>query len=130
MGNRQLSDGTFNYQYDNEGNLIRRTDIATGGFREFTWDQRNRLIAVVDKGSTGTPTQEVTFSYDAFDRRISKAVDTTPQDATDAAITHFIYDREDVILDFVDEDGTGPNARNVGSTLPARSVDRSSACPR
>jgi hypothetical protein len=31
----------------------------------------------------------------------------TPTDAADAAIMHFIYDREDVILDFIDADGAG-----------------------
>jgi YD repeat-containing protein len=28
--NQLLSDGTYNYEYDNEGNRIRRTEIATG----------------------------------------------------------------------------------------------------
>ena len=112
-GNRLLSDGTYSYAYDNEGNLILRTEIATGDYREFTWDHRNRLIAVIDKSSDGTPTQEVSFSYDGLNRRISKAVDTTPQDAVDAVITHFVYDREDVILDFVDSDGVGPGAATL-----------------
>jgi RHS repeat-associated protein len=44
-----------------------------------------------------------------LDRRIAKAADTTPQDAADAAITHFVYDREDVLLEFLDADGAGPN---------------------
>jgi len=114
-GNRLLSDGTYNYAYDNEGNLITRARIsgaeADGStLREFTWDYRNRLIAVTDKIAAGVAIQRVTFSYDVLDRRISKAVDTTPQDAVDAVVTHFIYDREDVILDFVDSDGSGPIA--------------------
>jgi len=106
-GNRLLSDGTFTYAYDDEGNMNRRTDIATGDYRTFTWDHRNRLIAVVDHDSAGTETQRVEFAYDAFDRRIAKAVDTDVTDGVDAAITNFVYDREDVILDFVDDDGVG-----------------------
>jgi RHS repeat-associated protein len=109
-GNRLLSDCIYDYAYDNEGNLIRRTEIATGDYREFTWDYRNRLTSVTDKTADGTPTQRVTFSYDGLDRRISKAVDMAPEDAVDAAITHFVYDREDVILDFLDGDGSGPNS--------------------
>jgi RHS repeat-associated protein len=114
-GNRLLSDGTYNYQYDNEGNTIKRTRI-TGAepdgstVREFAWDHRNRLIAVTDKTAAGVKTQEVKFTYDALDRRISKSVDTTPTDAIDAAVLHFINDREDVILDYADPDGrTCPN---------------------
>ena len=108
-GNRLFSDGTFNYKYDNEGNLILRTEIATSNFREFQWDFRNRLVAVIDKSSSGTPTQSVEFSYDAINRRISKSVDTTPLDTVEPTVSHFVYDRDDVFLDFVDSDGSGPN---------------------
>jgi RHS repeat-associated protein len=114
-GNRLLSDGTYNYTYDNEGNLIRRAEIATGVVREFQWDQRNRLIAVTDTSAAGIPTQRVTLSYDAFNRRILKGVDITPLDAIDSALTHFVYDHMDVILEFVDSDGTGPSETDFGN---------------
>ena len=105
-GNRLLSDGTFNYKYDNEGNLINQTNIATGEIKELEWDYRNRLVAVINKDADDNETQRVEFTYDAFDRRIAKAVDTNPQDANDAVVTHFVYDDgNDVLLDFVDEDG-------------------------
>ena len=104
-GNRLLSDGTFNYEYDNEGNLIRRTAIATGVVRELEWDYRNRLVAVIDKDAAGNETQRVEYTYDVFDRRIAKAVDSNPQDAVNAVVTHFVYDGEDVHLEFVDSDG-------------------------
>jgi RHS repeat-associated protein len=107
-GNRLLTDGTYNYEYDHEGNTVKRTLIATGDYREFEWDHRNRLTAVIDRLANGTATQIVRFTYDGLDRRISKSVDTTPADAVDAAILHFVYDREDVLLDFLDADGSGP----------------------
>jgi RHS repeat-associated protein len=103
--NRLLSDGAYDYQYDDEGNMSRRTEISTGNYRVFEWDHRNRLIAVNDFASDGTPIQTVHFSYDGLNRRVSKAVDAVPLDAVDAALMQFIYDREDVILDFVDTDG-------------------------
>jgi RHS repeat-associated protein len=109
--NRLLSDGTFNYQYDNEGNLILRTEIATGRVREFQWDHRNRLVRVTDRDTAAGPaTQVVRYTYDAMDRRIAKAVDTTPQDSVDALFTHFVYDRDDVLLEFRDADGAGAAA--------------------
>jgi len=104
-GNRLLSDGTFNYEYDNEGNLIRRTEIATGVVRELEWDYRNRLVAVIDKDAAGNETQRVEYTYDGLDRRIAKAVDSNPQDAVNALVTHFVYDGSDVRLEFVDDDG-------------------------
>ena len=42
--NRLLSDGTFQYEYDAEGNLIRKTETATGNATEYTYDHRNRLV--------------------------------------------------------------------------------------
>jgi RHS repeat-associated protein len=109
-GNRLTSDGTYTYEYDAEGNLLIRTEMATGNTRHFNWDHRNRLTRVEDRDSLGVATQLVEFTYDVFDRRISKSVDTTPQDMVDGVVTHFVYDGENVILDFVDTDGTGPTA--------------------
>ena len=45
--NRLLSDGTFNYACDGEGNMLSETEIATGKVRVYTWDWRNRLTRVV-----------------------------------------------------------------------------------
>lgn len=42
------SDGTYDYEYDAEGNRTKQTSIASGDYRTFTWDHRNRLIAVTD----------------------------------------------------------------------------------
>lgn len=100
-GNRLLSDGIFNYAYDNEGNLTRRTEIATGNVRTLSWDFRNRLVAVVDRSAGGETIQSVTYAYDALDRRIAKTVGERQ--------TQFVYDRANVLLDFVDSDGPGPN---------------------
>ncbi len=103
--NRLESDGTFDYSYDDEGNLIRRTEIPTGNMREFSWDYRNRLTSVIDMDAAENETQRVEFTYDVLNRRISKSVD--------AVLTHFVYDRDNVLLDFVDGDGA------VGPNLPA-----------
>ena len=84
--NRLQSDGVYNYEYDNEGNLIRKTDIATGEETVYTWDYRNRLARVE------TPSQTVEYGYDAGDRRISKTVD--------GVTTGFVYDGDDVLLEF------------------------------
>jgi RHS repeat-associated protein len=109
-GNRLKSDATFDYQYDGEGNLMQQTDRATGNFRVFAWDYHNRLVQVTDETAAEIVTQVVRYYYDGLDRRIAKAVDTTPQDAVDAVFTHFVYDRDNVLMEFVDDDGSGPHA--------------------
>jgi RHS repeat-associated protein len=102
--NELLSDGKFNYVYDAEGNLIRRTDIATGAVHEFRWDERNRLIAVVDTDAAGHLVQEVDYTYDDLDRRISERVRDA---AGHVVLTDYVYDRDNVLLDFVAPDGPG-----------------------
>jgi RHS repeat-associated protein len=105
--NRLSSDGTYTYAYDNEGNLIQRTEIATNKVRLFQWDERNRLTAVIDRDATGTVIQQVLFTYDAFDRRIAKEVKQGGSDV----VTYFVQDRGNPLLDFVDDDGpSGPHA--------------------
>jgi YD repeat-containing protein len=104
--NRLQSDGVFNYLYDNEGNLVRKTEIATGKVTEYTWDYVNRLVEVIERNSQGgAAVRNVGFSYDAMGRRISKSVDNNPADTIEGAVSYFVYDREHVILDFVDSDG-------------------------
>jgi RHS repeat-associated protein len=105
--NRLTSDGTYNYTYDNEGNLIQRIEIATNKVRVFQWDERNRLIAVIDKDSSGNVTQQVLFTYDAVNERIATEI---KQGGSDVA-SYFISDRGNALLDFVDDDGpAGPDA--------------------
>jgi YD repeat-containing protein len=79
--------------------------IADGSEREFAWDHRNRLVAVTDKSAGGTVLAETTFAYDAQNRRIAKTAA--------GATTWFVYDREDVLLDFNDPDAGGPTTPTV-----------------
>lgn len=75
--NRLLNDGIYSYQYDNEGNRTRRTKTSDNSYTEFEWDFRNRFTKVTDRNSSAQVTKVVEYKYDVFDRRISRAVDTT-----------------------------------------------------
>jgi RHS repeat-associated protein len=90
--NRLNSDGKYNYAYDDEGNLTRRTEIASNKVTEYEWDYRNRLAGVFDKNAAGNVTQNVGFKYDSQNRRISKKVGSNE--------TRFVYDRDNVLFDF------------------------------
>ena len=94
--NRLVSDGVHTYTYDAEGNMITQTMIATGAVRTFVWDHRNRLVSVTDKLSDGTVQMHAGYVYDTLDRRIAKRVTQGSQPTKEM---HFIYDREDIIVD-------------------------------
>ena len=69
-GNRLLSDGTCNFTYDNEGNLLTKTRISDGQVTENTWDYRNRLTQVVVQDAQSNIIKEARYTYDVNDRRI------------------------------------------------------------
>jgi RHS repeat-associated protein len=110
--NEVISDGTFRYQYDNEGNLIQKTDIATGKVTAFSYDFRNRLTQVTIRDSGGNLLHQENFTYDVFNRRISQTVDgqtmTTVYDGRNAwadfnsagaVVARYLYgDRLDQLL--------------------------------
>jgi len=103
--NQVLSDGSFDYAYDGEGNLLTKTEIATGEITAYTYDHRNRLIAVRQFDSAGEDLlHEVTFTYDAFNRRIAKSVDSDGEGVAAAVVTRFVYDGDHVWIDY---DGSG-----------------------
>ena len=107
--NRLSSDGKFNYTYDANGNLTKRVEIVSGKVREFAFDHRNRLVQITDRPSAvGAATQVVKYTYDLQNRRIASNVDTTPADANDGKVTYYVYVGEDVIVELVDVDGSGP----------------------
>ncbi len=84
--NQIMSDATYTYSYDNNGNMLSRTNASTGDVRTFTWDYENRLIAVA---GTGLNAQ---YKYDPFGRRIQKTVNGT--------ITNSIYDGMNIIAEY------------------------------
>ena len=74
-GNRITSAGDFDYEYDNAGNLVRRTDTVSGEVTEFGYDHRNRLILATVHPSLGAPaTTSVEWQYDYRDRLLYRIV--------------------------------------------------------
>lgn len=103
--NQLASDGTHNYAYDDEGNRISRTNISTGYVTTYTWDHRNRLIAVTELDDEETVLSTIEYSYDAFDRWISRTYDADGPGSTAAIDSYFAHDGDQVALEF--EDATG-----------------------
>ncbi|MEI6415287.1 MAG: RHS repeat-associated core domain-containing protein, partial [Pseudomonadota bacterium] len=96
--NRVLSDGTYNYAYDAEGNRIRRTDITSGEVTDYQWDHHNRLTAVTVKNTSGDIIKSASYRYDAFDRRIAMTSDVDGNGATVAQTELYVLDRNQIGL--------------------------------
>jgi|GEM_PF-5208844 len=104
--NNQLeSDGTYNYAYDDEGNRTSRTNISTGYVTEYTWDHRNRLVAVTELDDEEAALSSVAYTYDAFDRWVSRSYDSDGPGGSAAVDSIFAHDGDQVALEF--EDSTG-----------------------
>lgn len=79
----RFNSSTSNLTYDANGNLIGQTDAI--GTTIYTWDARNRLVAIRGPGLNAD------FIYDAFDRRVSKTIN--------GVTTQYLYDGPDIIAE-------------------------------
>ena len=92
-GNQLTADATHAYQYDDNGNLTRKTLLATGNFTQYTYDAENRLTKVEDfAAGNPTPAFTSTYRYDGLGRRIEKI--------GNGITRRYIYDGEDILLEY------------------------------
>lgn len=82
-GNEQLNINSITYEYDLNGNRIRKTE--GGVITNYTYDDENRLRQVTQGSTT------ITYTYDPFGRRIEKNVNGT--------VRQYLYDNEDIIME-------------------------------
>jgi RHS repeat-associated protein len=122
--NQLLSDGTFDYQYDAEGNRILRTRISTDPaddyITEYEWDYHNRLTKITYKNNEEEITKEVEYTYDVFNRRIAKSIDWDGAGEDDPVGVEYVYDVGwDILLAFNGESSLtnrylhGPGEDNI-----------------
>ncbi len=96
-GNELLSDGTYNYTYDKDGNTTLQTNITTGYVTYYSWDYRNRLTEVKQEDNHGNVLNDEKFTYDVNDNRIGVSLNGVQQLWT-------VYDGKNPYIDF---DGSG-----------------------
>jgi len=114
-GNRLTADSNFAYQYDDNGNLNRKTLLATGNYTQYSYDAENRLVKV-EEFAAGNPTAITTstYRYDGLGRRIEKVANGQTK--------RYVYDGEDILLEY-DGTNTLQQRKGVGSLfLTARQV--------
>jgi RHS repeat-associated protein len=124
--NRLLSDGTYAYAYDNEGNRIARfVDVNADGqldagdtrVTEYAWDNRNRLVEVTSRDTAGgSATQVVEYLYDVENRWVGENIDVNGDGQIDHA-TRFAYDGNQIVLQFDKDVSGGAPAGSSGSPL-------------
>ena len=78
-----MNSATPNLPYDANGNLTSQTDA--NGITTYTWDGRNRLVAISGPGVSAS------FIYDALGRRVSKTINGVKTD--------YQYDGHDIIAE-------------------------------
>jgi RHS repeat-associated protein len=105
--NEILCDGTNSYAFDAQGNWISQTNLSTGAQIQYAWDNRNRLVEVTFVNGSGTVTQTVNYTYDAFNRWIGETVTTYSGQTSTTTQTRFAYDGSQIVTQF---DGAGTSA--------------------
>ncbi len=90
--NRILSDSAFKYEYDKNGNLVRKTNKATSQETAYRWDHHNRLTQAIVSNSSGTVVSRSDYSHDVLDRRIAKLVDSDGIGPNAVEVERFVYD--------------------------------------
>jgi RHS repeat-associated protein len=123
--NRLLSDGTYTYIYDNKGNRTSRTNIVTGEVTRYNWDYRNRLTSVITQDSSGTITKSVAYTYDVYDQRIAKSIDTDGAGSATPQTERMVYDGDNIALTF-DKTGTQTHRYLYGPSVDEILADETS----
>jgi RHS repeat-associated protein len=82
--NRLVSDSSFTYTYDPDGNLTSRTDLVSGSSTTYTYNSSDQLIKV--DASTYTI---AAYKYDMLGNRVEKSVG--------GVVTRYVYDGPNVL---------------------------------
>ncbi|NCP03637.1 MAG: RHS repeat-associated core domain-containing protein [Deltaproteobacteria bacterium] len=107
--NRMTQGRKFDYAYDARGNQTHRYLNATHtDYWQYTWDAENQLTQA-QLVTDGVTLRTLNFKYDPFGRRIEKQVVDTLSTTT----TRYIHDREDIVLQLVDDGTTSVMSRYV-----------------
>jgi len=88
QANQLLEDANFTYQYDNNGNMTRKTTKIGGAVTQYEYDAENKLVRVV------SPANAANYRYDGLGRRVEKDVV-----AGSTTTTRYVYDNEDILLE-------------------------------
>lgn len=115
-----MSDGTRVYDYDAEGNTIRKTHLSTDEIWEYTYNSNNRLILAEHKPDAQSAVDlRVEFVYDILGNRIARIVDADGDGNDPAVETRFAYDMYANAWADLDDQGSLTTRRIFGEGMEA-----------
>ncbi|ELS31458.1 RHS repeat-associated core domain protein [Pseudanabaena biceps PCC 7429] len=105
INNQLLEDNKYLYEYDLVGNRTKRTDKSTNEVMEYRWDIRDRLTGITVKNALGEIIRTAEYTYDVYNQRIAKTVDTDGDGSLAAVTERFVYGSDQNIALVFDENG-------------------------
>lgn len=93
--NQIEQDSAYEYGFDANGNLILRTDLASGDETHYSYNAFDQLVSVELQNDLGMTLSFTEYAYDAMGRRIMKTVDGT--------VTRYVHQNQRVVATY---DGT------------------------
>ncbi len=107
--NRLIEDEQFVYEYNPDGNLIRKSIKADGKEWRYGYDIYDRLISAGLYASAGasSPEKLKTYVYDAFDRRVSAFDETAGGLSSTTPARHTLHDEWNVLVQQESPQGSG-----------------------
>lgn len=91
--NQLLEDNTYTYQYDLNGNLIKKTSKVGTKHIDYIWSAENQLRQVKLYDNIGVLSKDVSYKYDALGRRVERRVVSGTSDI----VRKYVYDGEHII---------------------------------
>ena len=88
------------YAYDSAGHVTAKTDTATGKVTTFAYDYRDRMTGATRKTSGGVVDYQVTYTYDALNRRIGEQIDADGAGSGAPVQTWTLFDGQNPYADF------------------------------
>jgi RHS repeat-associated protein len=124
QGNRLIMDRKHRYEYDRNSNLIKKIEIEDEGEEKvwtYRYDYENRLIEVIKEEEDEL--KIISFKYDPFGRRIEKRIEEIEDGESEVKIYRYVYDHEDIILEYMTKREDGKERREVTRYLHGPGID-------
>ncbi|MCA6566210.1 MAG: RHS repeat-associated core domain-containing protein [Pseudanabaena sp. M151S2SP2A07QC] len=125
VNNQLLEDNKYLYEYDLVGNRTKRTDKSTNEVMEYRWDIRDRLTGITVKNDLGEIIRTAEYTYDVYNQRIAKTVDTDGDGSLAAVTERFVYGRDQNIALVLDENGNVNHRYLFGNDVDQIEADES-----
>lgn len=91
--NQLLSDGVWDYSYDDEGNMTGKEEVGGGVTWTYQYDHANHLVHAERRTTNaGYIELSVDYRYDVFGNRVEKSIDWDGEGEDDPEIQRFALD--------------------------------------